>query len=82
MGGIPWTEQKNPALRDGFLNVVFICSGILALLLLCFCAGPLYSFIATNRKRAAVSKLWQSTKRTMSRKLKSSHQSNGVLYPL
>lgn len=45
VGGIPWTEQRNPEMTYGFQNVLFLCAGILLFLLACFSAPALYKHI-------------------------------------
>ena len=53
VGGVPWTEQRNPELKDGFRNVLLLCTAILFLLLVCFSAAPLYKNLRAlwNKKR-------------------------------
>lgn len=53
VGGVPWTGQDDPELKDGFRNVVVICMAMLAIVLLCFLFPGLYSHImAWQIKRA------------------------------
>uniref|UniRef100_A0A0D6R3F3 Magnesium transporter n=1 Tax=Araucaria cunninghamii TaxID=56994 RepID=A0A0D6R3F3_ARACU len=68
VGGVPWTEQKNPALRDGFINVLLICAAILLLLLVCFGAIPVYTRLSAWRKRQASKKIWSSTRRSFTKR--------------
>ena len=52
VGGVPWKEQnKNPRNRDGFMNVMLICTVILLLLLMCFLFPSLYSHGTTWNPR-------------------------------
>lgn len=45
VGGVPWTGQDDPELKDGFYNVVVICVLMLMMVLLCFLFPGLYSHI-------------------------------------
>lgn len=68
VGGVPWTGQNNPALKDGFRNVMFICGALLAFVLLCFIFPALYVRIATWRKRIALKKNWSFNRKSFLRK--------------
>lgn len=68
VGGVPWTGQNNPALKDGFLNVMLICGALLVLVLLCFIFPALYVRIATWRKRIALKKNWSFNRKSFLRK--------------
>lgn len=50
VGGVPWTEENDPDIEGGFLNVMKIC-GIVFLLLLCFALPSLYARLSTLRGR-------------------------------
>ncbi|KQJ94948.1 uncharacterized protein LOC100834111 [Brachypodium distachyon] len=64
VGGVPWTEQnKNPANRDGFVNVMLICAVILLLLLLCFLFPSLYSQVSAWRTRRELTRSSSQNKR-------------------
>ncbi|KAF0900503.1 hypothetical protein E2562_032109 [Oryza meyeriana var. granulata] len=63
VGGVPWTEQKNPANRDGFFNVMLICVVILLILLLCFLFPSLYSHVSAWRTRRALTRSSSQNKR-------------------
>ncbi|XP_057802806.1 uncharacterized protein LOC131018099 [Salvia miltiorrhiza] len=45
VGGVPWTGQDDPELKDGFHNVVVICVVMVVMVLLCFLFPGLYSNI-------------------------------------
>ncbi|KAL1557859.1 hypothetical protein AAHA92_08394 [Salvia divinorum] len=45
VGGVPWTGQDDPELKDGFYNVVVICVMMLVMVFLCFLFPGLYSHI-------------------------------------
>ncbi|KAL5229780.1 hypothetical protein ABZP36_028556 [Zizania latifolia] len=63
VGGVPWTQQKNPANRDGFVNVMVICVVILLILLLCFLFPSLYSRVSAWRTRRALARSSSQNKR-------------------
>ncbi|KAG8086712.1 hypothetical protein GUJ93_ZPchr0010g10213 [Zizania palustris] len=63
VGGVPWTQQKNPANRDGFVNVMVICAVILLILLLCFLFPSLYSRVSAWRTRRALARSSSQNKR-------------------
>ncbi|XP_068668998.1 uncharacterized protein [Aristolochia californica] len=54
VGGVPWTDQTNPLLQDGFQNVMLISFATLLLLLLCFAFPSLYARIASWKRRRAM----------------------------
>ncbi|KAG6789651.1 hypothetical protein POTOM_005769 [Populus tomentosa] len=64
VGGVPWTEQKNPEVKAGFRNVMFVCVGVLALVLLCFLFPALYSRIAAWRRMIALKRSWSLNRRS------------------
>ncbi|GAB2292058.1 hypothetical protein Dimus_026305 [Dionaea muscipula] len=43
VGGVPWTNQREPAVKDGFRNVMILCLAMLLVVLLCFAFRALYS---------------------------------------
>ncbi|GAA0176710.1 hypothetical protein LIER_29584 [Lithospermum erythrorhizon] len=53
VGGVPWTMQNNPEVKDGFLNVMLLCVFMLLVVLLCFLFPTLYSHITSWRRRRA-----------------------------
>ncbi|GAV65083.1 CorA domain-containing protein [Cephalotus follicularis] len=58
VGGVPWTGQNSPELKDGFRNVVFLCVATLLLVLLCFIFPALYTRIVAWRRGTTVKKGW------------------------
>ncbi|KAJ6310314.1 hypothetical protein OIU76_015111 [Salix suchowensis] len=64
VGGVPWTEQKNPKEKYGFRNVMFVCVGTLALVLLCFLFPVLYTHIAAWRRRMALKRSWSLNRKS------------------
>lgn len=58
VGGVPWTGQNAPELRDGFRNVMMLCLAMLLLVLLCFCFPFLYSRVAAWQRIRALGRSW------------------------
>ncbi|ERN18077.1 hypothetical protein AMTRI_Chr13g89640 [Amborella trichopoda] len=81
VGGVPWTEQKNPALKDGFRNVLFVCVAMLLLLLLCFSTPALYTRISAWRRRRTLRRSFSLNRKSFSRRtlLGGGHQNAGYL---
>ncbi|ONK65733.1 uncharacterized protein A4U43_C06F370 [Asparagus officinalis] len=51
VGGVPWTMQNDPAIKDGFINVMKICGIVVFFLLFCFGFPSLYDTFSTWRSR-------------------------------
>ncbi|KAK2983203.1 hypothetical protein RJ640_018548 [Escallonia rubra] len=52
VGGVPWTLQRDPELKDGFRNVIMLCVALLLLVVLCFIFVDSYNRIKVwHRKR-------------------------------
>ncbi|KAK6916228.1 Mg2+ transporter protein, CorA-like/Zinc transport protein ZntB [Dillenia turbinata] len=58
VGGVPWTGQDSPELKDGFRNVIVVCIVMLVFVLLCFSFPALYTRIAAWRRRRAITRSW------------------------
>lgn len=69
VGGVPWTEQREPSLKNGFRNVLLLCAGILLILFACFSAGPLYKRLSRqnnkNRWRSNSLMNWRGSHRNV-----------------
>lgn len=65
VGGVPWTGQKDPRLKDGFLNVMLICAAILFLLLLCFAFPYLYSCVSAWRRQCAFIRSYSMNRKSL-----------------
>ncbi|KAL8154174.1 hypothetical protein V2J09_011934 [Rumex salicifolius] len=68
VGGVPWTNQKEPELRDGFQNVMYLCLIMFGVVLLCFVFPALYTRVDAWRKRRALRRSWSLTKRSCLRR--------------
>lgn len=55
VGGVPWTTQRDPSVKDGFWNVMLLCGALLLFLVVCFTFRALYTRISawTLRKQRA-----------------------------
>ncbi|XP_021717219.1 uncharacterized protein LOC110685065 [Chenopodium quinoa] len=58
VGGVPWTMQRNPDIKDGFRNVMLICAVTLVLVLLCFSFASLYTCINAWWNRKNFNRSW------------------------
>eukprot|EP00850_Spirogloea_muscicola_P008570 SM000046S16351 [mRNA] locus=s46:26695:29111:- [translate_table: standard] len=73
VGGVPWVPQTDPKLHSGFLNVMYICIGIVVLLLLCFAAPPLYTYVTEKRQSHTARKRWHHAFKGISSQLEGAH---------
>ncbi|XP_057854242.2 uncharacterized protein LOC131064204 [Cryptomeria japonica] len=79
VGGVPWTKQTNPELKDGFINVLLICAAILLLLLVVFGSVPLYTRLSAWRKRQASKRIWSSTRKSFTKRGNEVHNGGYLL---
>ncbi|KAK8964566.1 hypothetical protein KSP40_PGU018046 [Platanthera guangdongensis] len=64
VGGVPWTGQKDPELKDGFGNVLLLCAAMLLLLLFCFTFPTILARVSAWRKRAALRRSWSLNRKS------------------
>lgn len=64
VGGVPWTGQRDPELKDGFRNVMLVCVAMLLLVLLCFVCPYVYAKISAWRSKKALKKNWTLNRRS------------------
>ncbi|XP_076955684.1 uncharacterized protein LOC143630596 [Bidens hawaiensis] len=64
VGGVPWTKQRDPKLKNGFRNVIFVCVATLILVLLCFLFPFLYSRISGWRKQRTLKRSWSINRKS------------------
>ncbi|XP_071691665.1 uncharacterized protein [Rutidosis leptorrhynchoides] len=69
VGGVPWTKQSDPALVDGFRNVMLVCLATLGLVLLCFLFPFLHSRIIAWRRQIAVKRSWPLNRRSFLKRI-------------
>lgn len=69
VGGVPWTGQNSPELKDGFRNVMLVCVIMLVLVLLCFLFPALYTRIVTAwREKKTLGRNWSLNKKSLLRR--------------
>lgn len=69
VGGVPWTVQTDPKLKDGFWNVMLICAVTLLLLLFAFSFSTIYArFAAWQRNRAVLRRSWSLNRKSFLRR--------------
>ncbi|TQE02593.1 hypothetical protein C1H46_011827 [Malus baccata] len=64
VGGVPWTGQKDPTLKDGFRNVMLLCVAMLLLALLCFSFPVLYTRIAAWHRSRVMKRSWSLNRKS------------------
>lgn len=64
VGGVPWTGQRDPELKDGFRNVMFLCLAMLLLVLLCFIFPYLYTRILAWQRLRAMRRSWSFNRKS------------------
>ncbi|XP_038682699.1 uncharacterized protein LOC119983105 [Tripterygium wilfordii] len=79
VGGVPWTAQKNPVLKDGFRNVLFICAAVLLLLLLGFAFPTIYAQASAWQRRRALKKSWSIDRKSFLKKTYGVSEREGYL---
>lgn len=77
VGGVPWTMQRNPAVKDGFRNVMFLCLALLLLLLLCFLFPSLYARLAAWNKKRAMRRSWSLNRKSFLKRTISAQDRGG-----
>ncbi|KAG5592085.1 hypothetical protein H5410_042599 [Solanum commersonii] len=68
VGGVPWTNQREPELKEGFRNVMMLCVVLLLLVLLCFLFPALYSHIMAWKRRRDMKRNWSLNRRSFLRR--------------
>lgn len=69
VGGVPWTGQNSPELKDGFRNVMLVCVAMLVLVLLCFLFPALYTrIVAAWREKKTLGRNWSLNKKSLLRR--------------
>ncbi|XP_052195418.1 uncharacterized protein LOC127803327 [Diospyros lotus] len=79
VGGVPWTAQKDPKLRDGFRNVMMLCVAMLLFVLLCFSIPALYTRIAAWRRKKALRRSWSLNRKSLLRRTLGGGERGGYL---
>nr|GMC78500.1 Zinc transport protein like [Ipomoea batatas]GMC81257.1 Zinc transport protein like [Ipomoea batatas]GMC83558.1 Zinc transport protein like [Ipomoea batatas]GMC85535.1 Zinc transport protein like [Ipomoea batatas] len=68
VGGVPWTNQTEPALKDGFRNVMVLSVVMLLFVLLCFLFPTLCNQLIAWRRRHAMRRSWSMNRRSFVRR--------------
>lgn len=68
VGGVPWTGQTDPKLRDGFRNVMFLCLAMLVLVLLCFVFPALYNRFTAWQSSRSLKRSWSLNRKSFLRR--------------
>ncbi|KAA8545687.1 hypothetical protein F0562_020862 [Nyssa sinensis] len=79
VGGVPWTGQNEPELKEGFRNVMLLCVAMLLLVLLCFTFPALYSRVAAWRRRRAMKRSWSLNRKSFLRRTFGGGERGGYL---
>lgn len=79
VGGVPWTEQKDPTLKDGFRNVMLLCVGLLFLALLCFVFPTLYKHLAEWQRKRAIQRSWSLNRKSFLKRTRGHDERGGYL---
>uniref|UniRef100_A0A0V0IIK0 Putative zinc transport protein ZntB-like n=1 Tax=Solanum chacoense TaxID=4108 RepID=A0A0V0IIK0_SOLCH len=58
VGGVPWTNQNEPELKDGFHNVMFLFVALILLVLFCFLFPEFYTCVSTWKQRRDMKRSW------------------------
>ncbi|XP_022984616.1 uncharacterized protein LOC111482851 isoform X1 [Cucurbita maxima] len=64
VGGVPWTEQRNPELKEGFRNVMLLCAVMLILVLLCFSFPAICTYLVMWNQRRKMRKSWSLNRKS------------------
>ncbi|KAL3814362.1 hypothetical protein ACJIZ3_015630 [Penstemon smallii] len=68
VGGVPWTGQRDPTLKDGFRNVLLLCVAMLVIVLLCFLFPALYSRAVGWRRSQVLRRSWSLNRKSFVRR--------------
>lgn len=68
VGGVPWTEQRDPTLKYGFRNVMLLCVAMLLFVLLCFIFPALYTRFSAWQRRRALRRTWSLNRKSFLRR--------------
>ncbi|XP_031265690.1 uncharacterized protein LOC116124126 isoform X2 [Pistacia vera] len=79
VGGVPWTGQRDPELKDGFRNVMFLCLAMLFFVLLCFICPHLYTRFLAWQRRRAMRRSWSLNRKSFLRRTVGFQERGGYL---
>ncbi|XP_009769459.1 uncharacterized protein [Nicotiana sylvestris] len=72
VGGVPWTNQNEPELKEGFHNVMLLCVALILLVLLCFLFPTFYASFVTWKRRRDMKRSWSLNHKSFHRRTTSS----------
>lgn len=72
VGGVPWTNQNEPELKEGFHNVMLLCVALILLVLLCFLFPVFYASFVTWKRRRDMKRSWSLNQKSFLRRTTSS----------
>lgn len=64
VGGVPWTGQRDPKIKDGFRNVILLCVVMLFFLLLCFIVPAVHARIVAWQRKRALKRSWSLNRKS------------------
>ncbi|KAI3752970.1 hypothetical protein L2E82_25013 [Cichorium intybus] len=81
VGGVPWTQQKDPKLKIGFRNVMLLCVATLVFVLLCFLFPFLYSRLMVWRRQRVLKRNsnWSLNRRSFLKRTMGGGERGGYL---
>nr|XP_043622629.1 uncharacterized protein LOC122594225 [Erigeron canadensis] len=79
VGGVPWTQQRDPKLKNGFRNVMLVCVTTLVLVLLCFLFPFLYRRITGWRRQRVLKRNWSSNRKSFLKRTFNDAERGGYL---
>ncbi|KAL9251124.1 Zinc transport protein ZntB-like protein [Drosera capensis] len=80
VGGVPWTNQREPELSDGFRNVMMLCLLMLLVVLLCFAFPAVYSHVVIWWGKKNFKKSWSLNRKTFLKRTAGGRSSEGGGY--
>ncbi|KAL9257439.1 Zinc transport protein ZntB-like protein [Drosera capensis] len=80
VGGVPWTNQRETELSDGFRNVMMLCLLMLLVVLLCFAFPAVYSHVVIWWGKKNFKKSWSLNRKTFLKRTAGGRSSEGGGY--
>ncbi|GFY89459.1 magnesium transporter CorA-like family protein [Actinidia rufa] len=79
VGGVPWTGQRDPKLKNGFRNVMLLCVAMLFVVLLCFIVPAFYTRITAWQRKRALRRNWSLNRKSFLRRTLGGEERGGYL---
>lgn len=77
VGGVPWTAQRDPELKDGFFNVILLCIAVLLLVLFCFIIPSLVTRIDAWTTMGVLKKSWSLNRKSFLKRTQGGQEKGG-----